>query len=65
MEKYPKMLLEKVQEHLDLQKMSAESEKPVSLDDSIIRIARMDAIQRQQQALYAKGRTIWPIFIKF
>lgn len=58
LEKYRKLLLEKEQELIDLQKMSAESEKPVSLGDPIGRITRMDAIARQQQALYAKGRTI-------
>jgi DnaK suppressor protein len=58
MEKYRKLLQQKEQELLDLQKMSAESEKPVSLNDPIGRITRIDAIQRQQQALYAKERTI-------
>lgn len=57
-EKYHTLLLEKEQELLKLQKMSIESEKPVSLEDPIGRITRIDAIQRQQQALYAKERTI-------
>lgn len=57
-EMYKKLLAEKEQELLALQKISAESEKPVSLDDPIGRITRIDAIQRQQQALYSKERTI-------
>lgn len=57
LEVYKKLLKEKEIELLELQKMSAESEKPVSLDDPIGRLTRIDAIQRQQQALHAKERT--------
>ncbi len=57
LEKYHKLLQEKEQELLDLQRLSAESEKPVSLKDPIGRLTRIDAIQRQQQALYMKERT--------
>ncbi|MDG5816252.1 TraR/DksA C4-type zinc finger protein [Chitinispirillales bacterium ANBcel5] len=56
-EKFKKLLLEKERELLSYQKMSAESEKPVSLDDPIGRITRIDALQRQHQALHAKERT--------
>ncbi len=56
-EMYKKILLEKEQELLATQKLSAESEKPVSLEDPIGRLTRIDAIQRQQQALHTKART--------
>ena len=57
LEEYRKILEEKEKELIDLQEKSAESEKPVDLDQPIGRISRIDAIQRQQQALHAKGRT--------
>ncbi|MFP4014607.1 MAG: TraR/DksA family transcriptional regulator [Chitinispirillaceae bacterium] len=56
-ETYRKLLKEKESELLELQQISAESEKPISLEDPIGRLTRIDAIQRQQQALYTKERT--------
>jgi len=56
--KFKTMLENSKQEITDWNKYSKSSTRPVSLDESIGRVSRIDAIQSQQMALAAERRRI-------
>lgn len=56
MQFYKELLIDKQQSLEEQLKRTDEAGKPVSLDESIGRLTRMDAMQRQHQALYASQR---------
>lgn len=53
---FEELLKKRELETLEQLNSSADSAQPVSMDNSIGRLTRMDAIQQQQMALHTKGR---------
>lgn len=56
LEYFEALLKERERETLRMLESGADSAKPVSMDQAIGRLTRIDAIQQQQIALHSRGR---------